>query len=104
MAHSSNYRKHRKLTMPKVTIHTGGKKVDGLRFQGEMMTCVMCGKTKQSDPAVESDWTFLEIEGKSGYVCHDELAAAHAGKEPYSDAYYRILKKILGLEEGQTNG
>jgi hypothetical protein len=92
VAHSSNYRKLRK-----TTIRTGGKKTAGLRFQGELMTCVMCGKTQQSDPAVESDWTFIEMEGTpGGYVCPDELAAAHAGREPYQDAYTRILLKIAG--------
>jgi len=38
-------------------------------FQGERMTCVMCGRSRMSDPKVESGWTCIEIDKRLFYVC-----------------------------------
>lgn len=78
----------------KQTVYTGGRKIPGLRFQGEMMTCIMCGKQQKSDPKVESDWTCIEVDSVGYYVCPQELAAAHKGKESYEVAYDRILREV----------
>lgn len=51
------------------------KKVEvPLLFQGEMMTCKLCGKTQRSNPKVESGWTALQMGYESGkqiivYIC-----------------------------------
>ena len=80
----------------KASIFTGGQKVPGMKFMGETMTCVMCGKTQQSDPAVESGWTFLEIEGApGGYVCPDELPGPKATEAEFAAAYEKILRKLV---------
>jgi hypothetical protein len=92
-----SYRKFKRAAEIRASIHTGGKKTPGLRFQGEQMTCVMCGKSEQSDPAIESGWTFVEIEGTPGaYVCPDELPGPKGTKQQFADAYEKIMRKVLG--------
>ena len=90
MAHKSNYR-----ALRKATIRTGGKKTPGVRFQGEKMTCVVCGTTQWSDPAVETGWDCVEVDGVGHYVCPEERKGRTA-----AEAYERILRKIL--EMGKT--
>lgn len=55
--------------MKKKTIFTGGKKTAGVLFQGEMMTCKMCGRQQKSDPKVESNWTALQFDSLIVYLC-----------------------------------
>jgi hypothetical protein len=38
-------------------------------FQGELMRCTHCGREQQSDPAVESGWYNLLINGQRQYLC-----------------------------------
>lgn len=64
-------------------------------FQGEMMTCVMCGKQQASDPAVESNWRKLEIDGRPFYVCPEEFPPDGASTEAFAAAYKRILLKAI---------
>lgn len=78
----------------KSTIYTGGKKTPGLRFQGEMMQCIMCGKEEKSDPAVESDWTCVEAGSAGYYVCPDELPKKGAVKQQYTIAWNKILRRV----------
>ena len=94
MAHKSNYR-----ALRKATIRTGGKKTPGVRFQGEKMTCVVCGTTQWSDPAVETGWDCVEVDGVGYYVCPEERKAAKEGRETYEAAYERILRKIMEVEK-----
>lgn len=61
-------------------------------FQGEWMTCVVCGKQHQSDPKVESGWTHIEYDGQGFYVCPRELRPDKRGD--YSKAYRRVLNVI----------
>jgi hypothetical protein len=82
------------------SIYTGGKKTSGLPFQGELMTCVMCDKQQQSDPAVESGWTRVEADGVGYYVCPAELPGASGTKQQFADAYDRILGKIIERRRG----
>lgn len=67
-------------------------------FTGEPMTCCMCGKTQQSDPKIESNWTYIEVDGVGYYVCPDELPLNQktATKWDFERAYTRILKHIMG--------
>jgi len=60
-----------KRRMPHIQIYTGGQKIPGLPFHGEMMTCFICGKQQLSDPRVESNWTCFTNPGtgKRAYLC-----------------------------------
>lgn len=60
------------------------------------MHCVMCDKEEQSDPKVESNWTYIEVDGKGYYVCPDHIPV-NALPIQYELAYGRIFKKILSL-------
>jgi len=37
-------------------IYTGGQRIPGLPFQGELMTCCICGAQHLSNPREESNW------------------------------------------------
>lgn len=64
-------------------------------FQGERMTCCMCGRSEQSEPTVENNWRAIQVEDAIFYVCPGELPPDGSTKEQYSTAYARVLKKIL---------
>jgi hypothetical protein len=50
-------------------IRTGGKKIKGAPFMGEMMTCAVCGKQQKSDPKIESQWTCVVLGDRRVYFC-----------------------------------
>lgn len=77
------------------TIITGGEKVEGLPFMGETMTCCMCSKQQTSDPAVESNWRMVEVDGKPYYVCTDHFPADGSSEEAFHDAYLAVLRHIM---------
>jgi hypothetical protein len=90
-----SYRKYKRARPAGIRIYTGGETINGMKFMGETMTCIMCGKQQPSDPTVESGWTFISIDGKTGsYVCPDELPGEGATKEQFAQAYEPILRKI----------
>lgn len=62
------------------------------RFQGEQMTCVVCGKQVYSDPNVSSGWTYIEYEGQGFFVCPAELEVNRYGGT--KQAYERVLRVI----------
>lgn len=65
-------------------------------FLGEMMTCAICGKQQKSDPAVESDWRYIELGHKAGYVCPVHFPDdAHATREDYKAAYKVAIMAVL---------
>lgn len=37
-------------------------------FQGEVMTCKICGRTLKSDKHQNSDWTAVSVEGQRGFT------------------------------------
>ena len=83
------------------TIHTGGRKIEGLPFMGELMTCVMCGKQEQSDPKVKSDWRTVEPDGVRYYVCPDHFPPDETGtREQFRQAYIAVFKKVLEKKQG----
>jgi hypothetical protein len=49
--------------------------MSGLPFQGETMTCSLCGATRQSDPTVESQWDALQTGGLRLYYCPNHRVA-----------------------------
>lgn len=83
-------------------IYTGGKKTPGLKFQGELMTCLLCNK-QQSDPAVESGWTFVEADGVGYYICPAELPGAGGTAAQFKDAYDRIFARVIERRRGGSN-
>lgn len=68
-----------------------------MTFHGELMTCVICGAQQDSDPAVESDWRYIEVGMKAGYVCPDHFPAdgARASKGDWSKAYQVAFIAVL---------
>lgn len=66
-------------------------------FNGEMMTCVMCGKQEHSDPDRESDWRAVEFGGVVYYVCPAHFPDDRtATRWAYRQAYEAVFRKILG--------
>ena len=89
----------------KTTIHTGGQHVPGLHFQGEQMTCVICGKQQKSNPAIESNWRCIQADGTNYYACTDEFPADGASSEEFQVAYLKVLIAIARkLKETKSNG
>jgi hypothetical protein len=63
-------------------------------FQGEVMTCALCGKRQTSDPQVESDWRYLELDGVGFYVCTDHFPPDGSSSEAFRDAYVEIIQTL----------
>lgn len=72
-------------------------------FQGEMMTCIVCGRQERSNPAVKSDWRMLDADGYHFYFCPDEFPSNKAGKEAFSEAY-QIAITICTSEIAKRQG
>jgi hypothetical protein len=69
-------------------------------FQGELMTCCMCGKSQQSDRRTSSNWTTIDLEGQRWYVCPDELPLTErATVWDFRRAYEKIFRKIAEISE-----
>lgn len=78
-----------------------GFKVDNphsLPFQGEMMTCCMCGKQWKSHPRIESDWTTITLDSTRYYICPKELQGrgSKRSKEEAAAAMSRVMLHIVG--------
>ena len=52
-----------------VRIYTHGQKIEGLPFQGELMTCYICNAEKRSNPKEESNWNCFQYRGYRIYMC-----------------------------------
>ncbi len=63
-------------------------------FSGELMTCSICNKEQQSDPEVESGWTYLELDGYGFYVCDKHLGKEHWTAKQHQKAYERVLRNL----------
>lgn len=50
-------------------ISTGGKKIAGLPFMGEIMECAICHAKQKSDPKIESGWTAITMDTITKYMC-----------------------------------
>lgn len=75
-------------------------------FQGEKMRCIMCNKVQWSDPQVNSDWTAIEFEGKTYYVCPGEMPferakAGVATEDDFTRAYQKIFYRIAALKRSK---
>jgi hypothetical protein len=81
----------------KVFVYTGT-----VYFQGEMMTCGVCGKQQQSDPNVNSDWRLLELDGEKFYACTDHFPPDEgATQKDYAAAYESILRLMMDKRAAQ---
>lgn len=88
--------KNQRRQVRKRTIVTGGRKIPGLPFMGETMTCIMCGKLQKSDPAIKTDWRMVEADGVPYYVCPAHFPPdATATAEQFKAAYRAVLLKIM---------
>jgi hypothetical protein len=85
-----------------------------LVFQGELMTCILCGKEEHSDPRVQSDWRAISLNGVVFYACPDHFPAdqdlpedtephADVGKRKalYTAAYRVFLEAAIQAKELQ---
>lgn len=74
-------------------------------FQGETMTCVMCRKQQQSNPARQSNWTRIDIEADKFYVCptclQDSPYVRKTGN--FAGQYERVLRKIASIIKKGSN-
>lgn len=68
-------------------------------FRGELMTCVLCGRQEQSDPAVESDWRVMEADGVAYYACPNEFPPDGASRAEFKRAYLRFSEKVIEVTE-----
>jgi hypothetical protein len=67
-------------------------------FSGEVMTCVVCGAKRRSDPGVESDWRCVIVDGERFYACPDEFPPDGAGREEdFRESYKLVLTKVLSV-------
>ncbi len=64
-------------------------------FQGEMMTCALCGKQQQSDPHAESQWRCIEADGVSHYVCPAHFPPDGASAEQFKGAYIKVFTALF---------
>ena len=78
---------------------SSGNREPKILFQGEMMTCCMCGKQLMSDPKIESGWTGIEYGDKVFYVCPDELPKPNSGQLAYRRAYLRVFEHLAKLHK-----
>ena len=76
-------------------VQPAGEPVPGLPFQGETMTCVVCGRSLESSPDVSSHWRCIVVDNVRYYACVDEFPEDGADKKAFKASYLRILKKIF---------
>lgn len=73
-------------------------------FQGEQMTCIMCGVIKRSHPRKESGWTVLENMYGTFYICDLCFPGVHSEvpQEVYNEKMQAITEKILMITNRKT--
>jgi hypothetical protein len=72
-----------------------------LPFNGETMTCVMCGARQQSDPKIESQWRLLVVDGGQYYACPKEFPKDGSSVKAFRKAYMAVMVRIA---EKRRNG
>ena len=72
-------------------------------FTGELMTCVVCGRTEESHPLVKSDWRYIEIDEIGFYACPEEFPSDGATKRDFQTSYEVVLSCCLN-EMMKTSG
>jgi len=71
-------------------------------FNGQLMTCILCGLEEQStpgcraaDPEVLSDWRAVQLSSDLFYACPDEFPPDGASSAEYEAAYTRFLEAAI---------
>jgi hypothetical protein len=85
----------RRVAVKHYTVQTGGKPTLGLPFQGEWMRCVICDREEKSDPAVQSGWRAIELNGVLYYGCRDHFPGDDASTDEFSTAYRNLILRAL---------
>jgi hypothetical protein len=68
-------------------------------FNGELMTCAICGTQKQHVVGEETDWRVIELDERHYYICTAHLPPDGASKEAFRDAYTAILSNITNRND-----
>lgn len=72
-------------------------------FQGERMYCALCSQQQQSDPAINTQWRALELEGQRYYVCPVHFPADDAGEEAFQAAYQDVIVRLIEKRKASRN-
>lgn len=71
-------------------------------FEGQLMTCVMCGAQRKSDPAVSTDWRSIDVDHQVYYACANEFPPDGSSAGAFRAAYDKIIRKILDARRAQS--
>jgi hypothetical protein len=66
-------------------------------FQGEMMSCCMCGAKEKSDPGIETGWRAVQLDECVFYVCPKELPPNGSSAKEYGKAYSKVIGQCVEL-------
>lgn len=64
-------------------------------FQGEVMTCALCGVQQQSDPNVRSNWRMIELDKTPHYICTKHFPRDGSKTSDFKHAYVRIIRQLV---------
>jgi hypothetical protein len=71
-------------------------------FAGEMMDCISCGFSQESDPKIESGWTMMLIGDETKYICPTCCASPYPTSTPrcavcnkYYESHYNSCPHCL---------
>ena len=73
-------------------------------FAGEMMTCILCGRSQFSHPKVQSNWLAARLHPEHPtiyYACPACQPIANRAKpttEEWEDFYRRFLERVAEIE------
>lgn len=71
-------------------------------FDGEWMTCIICGRRERSNPERDSGWRAITAnDDPAYYVCPLEMPPGGAGEDKFSLAYTVVMHTIYALRAGR---
>lgn len=79
----------------------GARKIP-LLFQGEMMTCVVCGARERSDRALETQWRAIQMDARVVYACPAEFPPDGSDATKFELAYKLIFAAALGADAAKV--
>lgn len=68
-----------------------------MTFHGEMMTCVLCGRKKRSNPKKNTQWRAIQWGEKVFYCCPKHFPPDDASAGEFSAAYRPFIMKVAEL-------
>lgn len=75
------------------------------KFQGELMTCVVCGRQSFSHPQINTQWRYLDLDASGFYACPDEFPPDSSGETRFQAAYQLVLAVCMNealKQEGKS--